>query len=67
MIVKLDGSGNTEWIKVIGDTGQDHFSKVLKLDSGGYIVCGRTTSGEGFFFQILLAKITENGELEWSL
>ena len=43
-IVKLDGSGNIEWNKLLGGSGNDIAYSVQQTADGGYIVAGTSTS-----------------------
>ena len=43
-IVKLDGSGNIVWNKLLGGSGNDIAYSVQQTADGGYIVAGTSTS-----------------------
>ena len=42
------------WTKIIGGSSNDVLYKVIKLESGGYVVCGGTQSGTGGDKSILI-------------
>jgi hypothetical protein len=44
-IVKLNSSGNIQWNRLLGSTGDENFPRVRQLSNGEYIVCARTNSG----------------------
>ncbi len=44
LIVKLDGSGNLAWNKLLGGAGDDAACSAQPTADGGYIVAGTTTS-----------------------
>ena len=43
-IIKLDGSGNINWQKIIGGTGIEFVSQIEKDNNGNYIIGGISTS-----------------------
>ena len=46
-VVKLDSSGNIQWQKCLGGTGNDYANSVQQTTDGGYIVAGYTISNDG--------------------
>jgi hypothetical protein len=47
-VLKLDGSGNLQWNRTIGGTGEDNARSIIQTGDGGYAVTGVTKSfGEG--------------------
>ena len=46
-IVKLDGSGNIQWQKSLGGSGEDRAQSIQLTIDGGYIVAGGTWSNDG--------------------
>jgi hypothetical protein len=46
-IVKLDGSGNIQWQKTLGGSGDDWASDLQQIADGGYVVAGTTESEDG--------------------
>ena len=58
LIVKLAHNGSKSWMKLIGGVGTDYGLKVKRIDSGGYIVCGKTSSGLSGLHNALLMRIS---------
>ncbi|QMU27870.1 hypothetical protein [Adhaeribacter radiodurans] len=42
-LVKVDATGNKQWDKTLGGSGQDELEKVIQLASGEYVLGGTTT------------------------
>lgn len=47
VIIKLDASGNMEWLKTFGGSGFDIIFSIKETHDGGYIGCGWTDSKDG--------------------
>jgi alpha-tubulin suppressor-like RCC1 family protein len=47
MVLKLDGSGNTQWTKLLGGTDDDGANSIKQTSDGGYIVAGQSQSNDG--------------------
>ena len=63
-IIKLNGSGQTEWEKIYGDYNYTGVHAIEPTANEGYIVAGFThEAGNG---NIFLLKLDANGEQEWS-
>lgn len=62
MIAKLDKNGNRIWIKIAGGAGTDSLTRVVRLQAGGYIACGKTFTGK---YRMQLIRFTETGNIEW--
>ena len=73
-IVKLDGTGNIEWNKLIGGGGSDKAQSVKQTTDGGYIVAGSSfssTSGDvtgtnhgGLDYWVV--KLDGSGNIMWN-
>jgi hypothetical protein len=64
-LVKTDASGNTQWNKTYGGTGNDGASSVVQTGDGGYALAGYTYSlGAGYDFW--LVKTDASGNTQWS-
>jgi len=62
-VLKLDGSGNVQWQKTYGGTGNDYANSIQQTTDGGYIVAGVTTSfGAGGDFWVL--KLDSSGNVQ---
>jgi hypothetical protein len=46
-VVKLTSSGNTEWQKCFGSTGDDELSYIEQTKDGGYIALGKSGTNDG--------------------
>jgi hypothetical protein len=44
-VVKLNSSGNMQWNRLLGSTGEDNFPRVRQLSNGEYIISAGTNSG----------------------
>jgi len=66
-IVKFDSSGNVDWAKTVGGSGQDGggFS-IQQTSDGGYIVSGYTDSFGAGNKDIFLVKLDSNGNVDWA-
>lgn len=70
-VVKLDSSGNIEWQKSLGGTGEDYGRGAHPAPDGGYIVTGISDSANGDVTvnqggqDLWVIKLSANGSLEW--
>jgi len=63
--VKLDASGNLQWSKTIGGSGNEYCNSVKQTTDGGYILSGNTTSfGAGG--DVYAVKLDASGSLIWA-
>lgn len=46
-VIKLSSSGDVEWHKSLGGTGQDTAVSLIESSNGNYIVCGYSSSNDG--------------------
>lgn len=60
-IVKLDSSGNLQWTKVCGGTGQDNFLSIIRTIDGNYLAVGQTNSFGAGNWDGYIVKIDQNG------
>jgi hypothetical protein len=65
-IVKLDGSGNPQWSKTVGGTGDDEVSPIIRTTDGGYAVAGFTNSFGAGGYDFYIVKLSSTGGLQWS-
>ena len=66
-IWKVDGNGNTEWLRIYDDPLYGWHMCIKETDDGGYIVCGEIDVDENnpSDFDMLLMKTDANGNVEW--
>ena len=66
-LIKLNSNGNIEWEKkvfiITANTPEYDFKSIEETNDGGYILAG--SSGDKPNYELLLAKIDLNGNLEW--
>src|SRR5205807_1686369 len=60
-IIKLDGSGNIQWQKLLGGSGSDFAYSIQQTTDGGYIVAGYSFSSNTG----TLAGFTNNGSNDY--
>lgn len=65
-LIKTDSSGNLQWMKLYGGTGEDWGDYVEETSDGGFIVVGYTTSFGAGDYDIYLLKVNSAGTLQWS-
>jgi parallel beta-helix repeat protein len=65
-LVKLDADGNKEWDRTIGDTGRDRACFILQRVDGGYAIVGYTKSVGAGNEDVLLVKISDDGQESWN-
>jgi hypothetical protein len=66
IMIKVDGRGNTLWMKTYGGPDDDSCSGVIKLSSGNYALIGTSTSGQKKDSDILLLETDSMGNSLWS-
>lgn len=65
-VVKIDSGGQVIWAKTYGSTTEDHCRTVIPTDDGNFLVIGHTRSTAVGDWDMLLIKITPNGDLIWA-
>ncbi|WP_084466346.1 T9SS type A sorting domain-containing protein [Kaistella palustris] len=70
-IVKLDSSGNIQWQKSLGGTGEDRANSVRQTTDGGYIIGGYSRSVDGNVsgnhgdYDYWVVKLNSIGNVQW--
>jgi hypothetical protein len=70
-IVKLDGSGNIQWQKCLGGTGDDEAYSIIQTSDGGYTIAGASSSTDGDVtgnhgnYDCWIVKIDGSGNIQW--
>jgi hypothetical protein len=65
-LIKTDGSGNLQWSKTYGLSGEDRAQSARQTADGGYVLCGRSSSFGFGSFDAVLYKTDANGNLSWT-
>ncbi|MBN4052270.1 MAG: hypothetical protein COC01_04550 [Bacteroidetes bacterium] len=71
-VIKLDISGNLEWDKVIGGSGEDEARAIISTSDGSYTIAGFSTSSDmdlsknQGFTDYWLVNIDSLGNIQWS-
>jgi len=64
-LVKKDIKGKILWKRIIGGTSYDKASQVIRTKDGSYIVIGSTSSFGKGNYDVLVVKISPEGEILW--
>jgi len=65
-LVKADSSGNMQWNKTYGGTGEDVAKSVLQTSDGGYTLAGETSSYGAGSYDSYLVKTDGLGNTQWT-
>jgi hypothetical protein len=65
-IVKLNSSGQLQWSKTIGGSGQDLALSVVQTTDGGFVVSGFGNSFGAGVAGAFIVKLTSAGIVEWA-
>jgi hypothetical protein len=69
-VLKVDGSGNKQWSKVFGGSGDEKARSVIATTDGGYIVAGERASADGDLMNLAkgawIIKLDGAGNKQWS-
>jgi len=66
LLIKINKTGNTEWIKKIGGNGFENADSVKQCSDDGYIVSGYSETYSSGGYDIIIIKVSQFGEIEWS-
>lgn len=64
-LTKFDKNGKILWQKTYGGTSYDKAGQMIKTSDQGYLIVGSTSSFGKGNYDVLLIKVTPNGEVEW--
>jgi hypothetical protein len=64
LIIKLSYNGEIEWAKTFGEERSEELYSIDLTDDGGYILAGSTTSWGPSDFDVLIIKLSSNGNIE---
>jgi hypothetical protein len=66
LIIKLDSEGNEDWRSMYTlDSGGEFMKDIIQTQDGGFVLLTHTSSYGNGGLDILLAKISKLGEVEW--
>jgi hypothetical protein len=65
-LIKTDSTGNIQWNKTYGGTGDDKPWRIIKTSDNGYAIAGRTSSNSQGQNDYMLFKIDSTGNLQWN-
>lgn len=65
LVVKLTIVGQVTWAKAIGGNGDDLGHCIIKSSAGGYVLAGYTNSYGAGTYDIIAAKLADDGSIEW--
>ena len=64
-LIKKDDKGKVLWKRIIGGTSYDKAGQVVRTKDGSYIVVGSTSSFGKGNYDVLVVKVSSNGEILW--
>ena len=65
-LVRTTSSGDTIWSRSIGGQGEESANGAIQLNSGEFLICGRTNYNSHGLFDFLLIKVDANGDTLWT-
>ena len=65
-LIKTNASGNEQWNKTFGDSGDDVAVSVQQTSDGGFVIAGSTTSSGAGGADVYLIKTNASGNKQWS-
>ena len=70
-VVKLSASGDMEWQKLLGGSGEERSGSVIQASDGSYLISGYTNSTNGDIilnhgdYDVWMINLSSTGELLW--
>lgn len=66
LLVRTTGNGDVIWSKAIGGQGQESATGVAQLNTGEFMICGRTNFNSHGLFDFLMVKVNADGDTMWT-
>ncbi len=66
IVAKLTPTYSIAWAKVLSSPGRDFGSNIVQTSDGGYAISGYTDGYGAGSNEILIAKLSPSGDLEWA-
>lgn len=72
LVIKIDASGNKQWLKTFGGTSSEIAYSILTTTDGGYVLAGETRSKDGDIssnqgnYDLLAMKLDASGNKVWT-
>jgi len=66
LLIKLSSAGTLEWAKTLGGAGDESVRSISLTADGGFAVAGWTLSFGAGSYDLLMAKLSSAGTLEWA-
>ena len=71
-IVKLSSTGELQWQKALGGTGDDYANSIQQTTDGGFVIAGYTSSKNGDVsglhgggYDAWIVKLSSTGVIQW--
>ena len=66
MYMKLNSSGQMQWVKFYGGNGKERAQDIIQTADGGYAAVGYTTTSPAQYFDGVFIKLTSNGDTSYT-
>ncbi len=66
MLLKVDASGNEQWLKAHGGLGDEKATAMLLSSDGGFILSGYSNSYASLNYEAQVMKLDANGDSVWT-
>lgn len=65
-LLAVDERGREQWAVIEGGGGNEFFKDIVVTDDGGFLLAGRSESGDAAPGQAMLMKVDGGGEVQWT-
>ncbi|MBW2264119.1 MAG: hypothetical protein JRG91_19315 [Deltaproteobacteria bacterium] len=65
MLIRVDGAGDVQWARTVGEDGDDSLDAVIPTTDGAYVTVGWTTEYVGGASSGWMAKVDPDGAILW--